>query len=281
MLTYLRTESHCARGCRPHPLSRYVCRFSEITVPQTRADQSEPPAETPLGPGWAEAAKETTCRESSARRCITSWPFSKENSGSGGESLGPGTFPGWSPGGWPYPWAVPAPSLRSTHQAAGRVSPSALESWGALVGRGGELPRHLSPRSPSPAQVGTLGSVQVSALPEPTQAWESGAPRVSRTGVNSESPLASSNSASCCSAGIANAMDHLRTPAAGNAAAPEQVKPPNLEARQSAARLCHVSGLFAPLCTPPPRRSQSHPPAHSPEPRGSSVTQVKPPLDRG
>lgn len=72
--------------------------------------------------------------------------FKKKNSGSGGESLGPGTFPGRSPGGRACPRAVPAPSLGSIHQAAGRVSPSALESWGALLGRG----RGTSPSAPQP-----------------------------------------------------------------------------------------------------------------------------------
>lgn len=97
----------------------------------------------------------------------------------------------------------------------------------------------------------------------------------------SESPLASSSSASCCSASRASTIDPLHAPAPSNVAVPEKVRPSNLEPRQSAARLCRVSGLLAPLCILPPRRSQNHPPTHTPEPRGNSVTQVKPPLDWG
>lgn len=182
------TEAHCARECRSNALSRYICRFSEITFPQTRADQSEPFAKTPPGPGWAEAAKEITFKESRARHCIISRPILKENSGSAGESLGPGTFPGRNPGGWACPRAVPARSLGSTHQTTSRVSPPAVENWGALVGRGRGTPPHLSSQSPSPARVGTLGSVEVSVLPEPTQAWESRAPWVSFTDVNQSPP---------------------------------------------------------------------------------------------
>lgn len=173
------------------------------------------------------------------------WPCFKEEAHSlAGESLALGTFPEQP---LAFALAVPPPSLR-----LGLLSRQRLEQAltpGKAGGISGKRKKNTppQPRSPSPAQGGILGSMEVPGPLAPTHPGNQGL-QGRQFRVSSWLPPTLPHAAPSIRANPF-ITPHSIWQECGRLI---KVKPTNLEASQPALRLRQIPGLLPPPCPPPP-----------------------------